>query len=107
LSYFLLFFTLCFALAAVWLVPLMGWPVLGGVAWIIATIMMRGFATRTNSFTGKVYSGFESLDGGEWLGMMVAFVGLAVLAGLAIAALRGRIQSLLMRDTLEMEGSKP
>lgn len=102
---FAVIFTLCFALATIWLVPLMGWPVLGGVAWIAATVVIRGFATRTNQFSGMTYSGFESLDGGEWIGMLVAFVGLAVLASVAVAALRGHIPSLLMRDTLEMEGS--
>ena len=39
---FSIIFVLCFAVATVWLVPLMGWPVLGGVAWIAATLALQG-----------------------------------------------------------------
>lgn len=101
---FSVIFTLCFALATVWLIPLMGWPVLGGVAWIAATIVLQGLEMRTNQFSGHRYSGFGSLYGAEWIGIAVTCLGLAILAGIAVGALRGRIPSLLMSDMLEMSG---
>lgn len=101
---FSVIFTLCFALAMVWLIPLMGWPVLGGVSWIAGTIVLQGLEVHTNQFSGSRYSGFGSLYGAEWIGFAATCLGLAVLAGIAVGALRGRIPSLLMNDMLEMAG---
>lgn len=95
---------LCFALATVWLIPLMGWPVLGGIAWIAAALAFQGLTQHTNQFSGNTYSGFGTMDAGEWIGFGIACIGLAVLAGISLAALRGRIVSLLMRDVLKMTG---
>lgn len=101
---FAVIFTLCFMLATVWLLPVMGWPTLAGVAWIAATIMRRGFAVHTIRATGDTYTGFQGLQGAEWLGILFGVIGLAILASLAIAALCGRMPSLLMQDTADMEG---
>lgn len=101
---FSIIFVLCFAVATVWLVPLMGWPVLGGIAWITATLALQGLAPHTGFSSGNTYTGFGTMDAGEWIGFGIACIGLAVLAGIAFAALRGRIVSLLMRDMLKMGG---
>ncbi len=101
---FSIIFVLCFAVATVWLVPLMGWPVLGGIAWIAATLALQGLAPHTGLSSGNTYTGFGTMDAGEWIGFGIACIGLAVLAGIALAAIRGRIVSLLMSDMLKMGG---
>lgn len=99
-------FTLCFALATVWLVPLMAWAVLAGVAWIVATIVLRGVEPKLNQFTGTPYTSFSRLDGADLAGFAVVAIGLAVLVWISVAALRGRIASLLMRDQEQMAGNE-
>lgn len=86
--------TLSFALATIWLVPLMAWPVLGGVGWIAASI------------AGTGHPGFDRLDRTEIVGLAMAAIGLVVLAIIAVAALRGKISSILLRDTAEMAGGQ-
>jgi hypothetical protein len=103
---FVVIFTLCFALATVWLVPVMAWAVLGGVCWTVGTILMRGIEPKTNQLTGAAYTSFELIDSSDLTGLTVAAIGLGVLVWISIAALRGRISSLLMRDTEEMLGGK-
>ena len=103
---FAVIFTLCFALATVWLVPLMAWAVLGGLSWIVATILLRGIEPTFNQFAGTSNTGFGRLDSSDVAGLAVAAVGLAILAWISVAALRGWIPSLLMRDTKEMAGGE-
>lgn len=103
---FAVIFTLCFALATVWLVPLMAWPVLGGIIWIAATIFLRGIEPTFNQFTETSNTGFGRLDSSDVAGLAVAAIGLAILAWISVAALRGRMSSLLMRDTEEMVGGE-
>jgi hypothetical protein len=98
--------TLCFALATVWLVPLMAWAVLASVGWIVATIVLRGLEPKTNHFTGSAYTSFGTLDAGDLVGFAVVAAGLAVLIFISVAALRGRRSSLLTRDMNEMAGSE-
>jgi hypothetical protein len=98
--------TLCFALATIWLVPLMAWPVLGGIGWIVATIALRGAESKVNQFTGAAYTSFDRLDQVELAGLVVATIGVAVLMAICVGALRGKISSVLMRDTEEMVDGK-
>jgi len=97
---------LCFGLATIWLIPLMAWVVLAGVGWIVTTIVLRGLEPKINQFTGAPYTSFGYLDAGDFIGFAVAAAGLAVLVFISIAALRGRISSLLTRDMNEMAGSE-
>lgn len=78
---------------------------LGGVAWIAVTMVLHGTESKINQFTGTAYTGFGRLDTGDKIGLAVVAIGLAVLVWILVAALRGRISSLLMRDTEEMAGS--
>jgi hypothetical protein len=103
---FVVIFTLCFAIATVWLLPVMAWAVLGGVCWTVGIILMRGIEPKTNQLTGGAYTSFELIDSSDLTGLTVAAIGLGVLVWISIAALRGRISSLLMRDTEEMVGGK-
>ncbi len=86
--------TLSFALATIWLVPLMAWPVLGGVGWIAVSI------------AGTDHLVFDRLDRTEIVGLAMAAIGMVVLAIIAVAALRGKISSILQRDTAEMAGGQ-
>ena len=86
--------TLSFALATIWLVPLMAWPALGGVGWIAASI------------AGTGHLSFDRLDRTEIVGLAMAAIGLVVLAIIAVAALRGKISSILQRDAAEMAGGQ-
>ena len=95
---------LCFGLATIWLIPVMGWPVLGGIAWIAGTLILQGLAPHKSGFSGDNYTAFGTLDAGEWVGFSISCAGLAVLAAIAVAALRGRLVSLLMSDMLKMAG---
>lgn len=99
-------FTFCFALATVWLVPLMAWAVLAGVASIVVTIVLRGVEPKINHFTGSPYTSFGSMDAADVAGFAVVAAGLLVLVFISVAALRGRISSLLTREMNEMAGGK-
>lgn len=103
---FAVILVLCFGLATVWLVPVMGWPVLAGIAWIAGTLVLQGLAPHTSRFSGDSFTGFGTLDAGEWIGFSITCAGLAVLAAVAVAALRGRLVSLLLSDMLKMEGRR-
>ena len=75
-------------------------------SWIVATIFLRGIAPTFNQFTGTSNTGFGRLDSSDIAGLAVAAIGLAILAWISVAALRGWISSLLMRDTEEMAGGR-
>lgn len=68
----------CFALAAVWLIPLFGWVVLGAGAIVAFQVLIGGL------------SWFRYLDGGERVVWIFACAGLGWLAWFSIGALRGR-----------------
>lgn len=101
---FSVIFVLCFSLATVWLIPIMGWPVLAGIAWIVATFALQGLKSHTSLFSGELYTAFGTMDAGEWIGFAIACLGLAAIAAIAVAALRGRLVPLLMHDMMEMSG---
>ena len=95
----LLILLLAFALATVWLINLFAWVVLGCIVLIAGTILMQGFLTHQfkliNTYT---YTGFGSLDGGEWSEMALAFAGLGYLAWMSYQALHGRWMAALLSD---------
>ncbi|HQF31512.1 MAG TPA: hypothetical protein PLJ34_08695, partial [Hyphomicrobiales bacterium] len=98
---FALIFTLCFALATVWLIPLLAYAVLAGVGWMVFEITVRGLEVHQSQFGGEPWTGFSSLYGDEWLAMGLAAAGLVFLVWMSIAMLRGRLVSLLTRDMTE------
>ncbi|MEZ5840703.1 MAG: hypothetical protein R3D02_09865 [Hyphomicrobiales bacterium] len=94
-------FTLCFALATVWLIPILAWAVLAGVTWLILAIGAAGIEPHKSYLDGETWTGFGSLYGDEWLAMGVAAAGLAFLVWMSWAMLRGRLTALLTRDMTE------
>lgn len=94
---------LAFAVTTVWLIPLFGYVVMFCAAYLVFEVVAIGAATRRNQFTGRIYSGFETLDGGEWAALGLFAVGIAFLVWFGIRAVRGRIPSALANDMAEMD----
>lgn len=97
------YFVLCFALASVWLIPLLAWAVLGGLAFIAGMAGLAGFAPYTSTITHETMRHYDIFSGDDWAIATLALLGAAYLAWLCVALLRGRVQSGLMGDLVEME----
>jgi hypothetical protein len=97
---------LAFAVAAVWLIPLFGYVVMFCAAYLVFEVVAIGTTARRNQFTGSVYSGFETLDGGEWVALGSFAVGIAFLVWFGIRAVRGRVPTALATDMAEMDRRK-
>lgn len=100
---FLPIFTLCFALAMVWLINLFGWVVLGGLGVQIAMVILAQFEERQSFFRpGEVYRAYEVLGGEDFELFLLAGIGAAVLIWLCQGALRGRWLAALVADRADM-----
>ncbi len=90
------FFVLCFALATIWLVPLLAWGVVGGLLFIAAAALINGLALSV-SLLGEGLAN-AVLNGDDWARIVLALLGGAYLLWLAIATLRGRVDPALAGD---------
>jgi len=100
---FLPIFTLCFALAMVWLINLFGWVVLGGLGLQIGMVILAQFEERQSFFKpGEFYKAYEVLGGDDFDLFLVAGIGVAVLIWLCHGALRGRWLAALVADQSDM-----
>lgn len=100
---FLPIFTLCFALAMVWLINLFGWVVLGGLVAQIALVVLVQFEQRQSFFNpAEVYRAYEVLSGDDFNLFLLAGIGIAVLVWLCYGALRGRWLAALIADQSDM-----
>ena len=100
---FLPMFTLCFALAMVWLINLFGWAVLGGLGLQILMVILAQFEERPSSFNpGESYKAYEVLGGDDFSLFLVAGMGVAGLLWLCFGALRGRWLAALVADQSDM-----
>jgi len=97
---------LAFAVATVWLVPLFGYVIMFCAAYLVFEVASTGIATRRNQFTGRIYNGFETLDGGEWVALGLFAAGIAFLVWFGVRAVRGRIPTALATDMAEMDRRK-
>jgi hypothetical protein len=95
---------LCFALASVWLIPLLAWVVLAGIAWLAALELLAASETRTSMFGSGDFKAYEVFSGDDWALIVLAALGAAYLAWLSAGLLRGRIRSGLAGDLIELEG---
>ncbi len=106
LDIFMPIFVLCFALATVWLLPVLAWAVLGGLALYAGEFIVAMLEERTSMFDpGETYLRYTVLSGDDWafLGLIVGG-GIAWLVWLSVSALRGRTRSALAADQVDMEG---
>ena len=100
---FLPIFTLCFALAMVWLINLFGWVVLGGLGLQIGLTILAQFEERQSFFNhGEVYRAYEVLSGEDFSLFLIAGLGVAILIWLCHGALRGRWLAALIADQSDM-----
>jgi hypothetical protein len=100
-------FTLCFALAAVWLIPHLGIATLGGLGWMWFDIAGRMLAERRSTLDGSAYRLLENMGADRWVPLAIAALATAVLAYLVIALIRGRFDTALATDEAELDLEKP
>lgn len=103
LDQFVPFLTFCFALASVWLIPLLAWAVLAGLAWIGFEAIVAMSSPYRSFVTHQTIRTYESLSGNDLALLAAALLGAVYLIWLSIALLRGRILSGLAGDLMEME----
>jgi len=94
---------LCFAMATLWLIPVLGWAVFAGLAWLAAVEVMAQSESRTSIFGGS-YSAYEVMSGDDYVILTAAGIGAAYLVWLCRGLMRGRIRSALGGDMDEMMG---
>jgi hypothetical protein len=94
--------TLCFALAALWLLPVFGWVVVVGVGWMAVLIAAAASVERRSMFTGELYRVHTLMDGDDWAHLALAGLGAAFLVYLSVGLLRGRIPTALADDEAEL-----
>ena len=92
---------LAFALVCVWLLPIFGWVVIGGLAWVAAEAIAAGLAPYTSDLTGETLPRFDLMSGDDWAMAAIAFAGAAYLIGQSVALLKGRFESALAADMKE------
>lgn len=98
-------FIYCFALATVWLIPLLAYAVIGGMV-VEALLVLADLARVRESswFPGERHTGFEVIGGSEAQLLLVAGLGAAVLVWMSWRFLRGRSLSAWMADMGDMTG---
>jgi hypothetical protein len=97
-------FTLCFALASVWLIPYLSVAVIGGVGWIAGHSVLALLDERRSMFSpNELYRAYEVADGDAWAALAFAGLGGAYLVWLSLALMRGRVVSGLAGDMDELE----
>ncbi len=90
---------LVFALATVWLVPLLGWAVIGSALFVAYEIFVILFAEKTSMFSWRGnYRAYEVFDHGDWFLLFLTLAGLTYLIWFSWSSIRGRIISALMSD---------
>lgn len=93
---FVPFLALCFALAAVWLLPVFGWVAIGAVAIVAGQAIFQG-----------AQRGRLSFNGDDWALTALALVGAALFVWLNLALVRGRYAAALAGDLAEMSFDDP
>jgi hypothetical protein len=106
LDLFVPIFTLCFALASVWLIPYFAVATIGGLGWMWVDIAMRASAVRRSSLDGSVYRMLDRMDAGEWGPLAITAAATVVLLVVAVGLMRGRYGTALADDEAELEIDK-
>jgi hypothetical protein len=102
---FLPLFTMCFALAMVWLINLFGWVVIGGLIAQAGMVVLDQLEVRESMFDpGRTYYAYEVLGSEDFSLLLVAGIGAGVLVWLSVSALKGRWLAALVADQSDMAG---
>jgi hypothetical protein len=100
---FMPFFVLCFALASVWMIPVLAWAVIGGLLVIVGMTALAAMEPYTSYITHEAMRRYDIFSGDDWATFAIALLGTAYLVWLSVGLLRGRVQSGLTGDLIEME----
>jgi hypothetical protein len=92
------FLTFCFSLATIWLVPSMAWFALAGMLWVVGLALAGALAQHVSYFGSGTFRRYALFDGDDWALTALAAAGLAYLAWIAVATLRGRLVPVLQAD---------
>ena len=104
-SLFLPIFTLCFALATVWLINLFGWLVLGARVVIAAGVVLDQAQMRESMFEpGRFFRAWDVLGGDDISLLVLSGLGALVLAWVSWSAVRGRWLAALVQGHEDMSG---
>lgn len=94
---------LCFGLATVWMVNVLGWVVLAGLLLLVGVLFVElGTLRQSSLFKGERYRLVELIDGSEAGLLALAFAGALVLGWIAWGAVRGRWLSALVAGYEDM-----
>jgi len=102
-SLFLPIFTLCFALATVWLINLFGWAVIGGLLVQAGAVVLDMMEVHQSMFDpDRHYRGWEVLGGDDIGLLLLAGLGAAALVWISWSALKGRWLAALLQGYQDM-----
>lgn len=96
-------FVLCFALASVWLLPVLAWAVFAGLLAVAFDAVRAAAKPFRSMITGETMRAWEVFGPDDWIGYALALAGAAWLVRLGVALLTGRIVSGLAGDYAEMD----
>lgn len=102
---FLPLLTLCFALASLWLIPVMAWVMFGGLGLIGAHTLLMALDERRSMIDGSLYRAYAVLSGDDIAHLVAAAIGTAYLVWLGLGLLRGRIAAGLAGDMAKLDGA--
>jgi hypothetical protein len=104
---FAVIFTLCFALASLWLIPHLCFATFLGLGVMAAQIAASSMEQRRSMFSpGNLYRAYEVMSGDDWAQLALGGAGAAYLIWLSLGLLRGRINSGLAGDMAALEDDK-
>lgn len=97
-------FTLCFALASLWIVPVLSYATLLGLAALFWQIGASATVVRRSSLDpARLYRAFEMMSADDWIQLALCGIGAAYLVWLSVGLLRGRIVAGLAGDMAALE----
>jgi hypothetical protein len=88
-----------FALATIWIVPLLGWVVIGSAMLVGFEIFTIMFTERKSMFAWRgTYLAYEVFDSGDWFLLFLTLAGLSYLVWISWRSVRGKMLSALMEN---------
>lgn len=96
-------FALCFALAAVWLIPVLAWVVIAMLAWLAVGVTLTALRPYTSQISHRTFGTWELWSGDDIAVLVLGGLGAGCLIAICWALLTGRLVSALAGDRGEME----
>ena len=97
-------FTLCFAMASLWILPHLSYATLLGLAALTWQVGASAFMARRSSLDpGKLYRAIDRMSADDWVQLGLFGIGVGYLVWLSVALLRGRVTAGLAGDMAALE----